>query len=438
MESIEKAKPTTLISKLRSTAFAGYLSLFRAYFVNQGLGVVRGFIVAKYLGPADYGLMSSVRLISMLDKFGQLGLVPVVTREVAYKRGQGELGEVEKLKSTGYSAEIWLTLCLTFLGIASSFFFESFKTQIAIVIASSVLFFARIHSILGAETILNKKFKFYGNVVLVTGLLLSVLIIFGVPWGGVWWVLAVPAIQSMVAIRWLRTEVSLHFKWKIDTQELWRMLRVAIPLTLHSLAYGSYRYAERIVVLWYYTVYELGLVSLGMTAMNNLMTLSMVGARVRKIHIGELLGKKSYQEAHRCVLRESGLHVIISAAVVAVLWPLIGIVIPLLLPKYVDGVLLAQVLILSVVVRNISPYIQIVLVSPLLDKQGLLGPTQFICTGLFVGSCWLLNEADYMSLEGLIMLDVVFYTIYSLAFPFYYNRYFYQPFIKRAAPEGAQ
>ena len=105
-------------------------------------------------------------------------------------------------------------------------------------------------------------------------------------------------LQSILASRAFRKEVQLYFSWKIDLFELWRQMKIGIPITLQLLSYASYRYAERIVILWYYTVYELGLVSLGLTAMNNLLHLSLIGPKLRKVHISELLGQKAYKEAH--------------------------------------------------------------------------------------------------------------------------------------------
>ena len=65
--------------------------------------------------------MSSIRLISMLDKFGQIGLVTVVSREVLYKQGQNQLQDIEKMKTTGYSGEIYLTAILCLVGLLKLF-----------------------------------------------------------------------------------------------------------------------------------------------------------------------------------------------------------------------------------------------------------------------------------------------------------------------------
>ena len=43
--------------------------------------LVKGIVVAKYLGPADYGLLKSIELIQMLNKYGSLGFNTALTRE---------------------------------------------------------------------------------------------------------------------------------------------------------------------------------------------------------------------------------------------------------------------------------------------------------------------------------------------------------------------
>ena len=424
---------SSALCKLRTKSFRDYLAVFRATFVNQILGVLRGFVVAKFLGPADYGLMSSVRLISMLDKFGSLGLVPVVTREVTYLQGQEQdrSQRIDHIKATGYSAEVLLSFLLTLVGLSSTLFVDDLKIAGAIAIASSVLFFAKIHYTLGAEIIITKQFALYARVSLWLGIGTSLTIMAGVPWGGIWWVLAVPMFQSIAAIAWYKRHVRLTVKWEIDKAELVRQLKVGIPIILHILSFASYRYAERLLILWYFTIEDLGYVSLGLTAMGSLMTLTLIGPKLRKVRLGELLGAGNFHQAHQLVVRETLGHVLLSMLAAAVLWPLLEWAVPILLPQYVQGITYIQILVLAVITRNLQPYPQVVLVSPLIDKQSLLGPAQLICTGLFIGTAILLNAMGQLTLEMLLLTNVFYYTVYSLWFPIWYYIYFVRVYLRK-------
>lgn len=419
-------------NRLKTKGVKDYLFVFRASFINQIVGVLRGFVVAKFLGPADYGLMSGLKLINMLDKFGQFGLTSVVLRDVPYLKGQGDHTEeaVRKVKETAYTTEIWLGLLLCLLGVGSSFFTDDLKTSVGIIICSVALGLSRLQTILMKEAMVHQHFEKFSRVILWTGLLASLLIMCGVPWGEVWWVLAVPIIQHIVAVIWLKQSHHFHFVRRIDWTELKRQLTIGIPMTLQALAYGSFRYAERLTVLWYFTIYELGLVSIGTTIMSNIMNVLGTGARVRKIAINELLGKKDYHGVHVRVVRETLLHVGAAVGIAVIAWPLLDIVVPLVLPKYIEAIFLIQLLLLAPITRNLAPYCQIILHSTLVNKQAILGPTQFACTLLLVGSAEALQQMGLLELDILVGLNVLFYTVFALAEIIYYYIYYYRPYVQ--------
>ena len=244
--SPKQTKIAQAVKGLKTKSAKDYFLLFRAMFLNQGVGVLRGFLVAKFLGPADFGLVSSVRLISMFEKFGKMGLVPVVNREVSHLQGEGNLEPINKIKSTGYTSEVWLSIILAFIGVCSSFFVSDLKISVAIAITSATLIFTKIQTTLVAESILCKKLELYAKVNLWTGLTGSCLIMAGVPWGGVWWVLTIPMLQAIASILWYKLHVKFYFSWHIDRLEFVRQFKVAIPIAFQNLSYGTYRYAEEI------------------------------------------------------------------------------------------------------------------------------------------------------------------------------------------------
>ena len=56
-------------------------------FALKPIQFIKSFIVAKYLGPAEYGILASVQLIQMLDKYGNLGFKSTAKREVGNALG---------------------------------------------------------------------------------------------------------------------------------------------------------------------------------------------------------------------------------------------------------------------------------------------------------------------------------------------------------------
>ena len=92
--------------------------------------------------------------------------------------------------------------------------------------------------------------------------------------------------------------------------------------------------------------------------------------------------------------------------------------------------MLVQILLIAVITRNVGPFVQIILISPLVDKQAVMGPTQLIFTGLLIASCHVLDLANMMSLEGIILLNVIWYSLYGLSLVWLYYHYYWKPYVR--------
>jgi O-antigen/teichoic acid export membrane protein len=59
-----------------------------------------GLVVARLLGPADYGLWTALLLVPAYAKYLQLGTLSVLNRELPIARGRGDLKRAEKIQNT--------------------------------------------------------------------------------------------------------------------------------------------------------------------------------------------------------------------------------------------------------------------------------------------------------------------------------------------------
>ena len=83
-----------------------WLSLLSSTIGIRVIGLIRGLYVARILGPADYGLLSSLLLINSLNKYGSLGFNSVVRREVPFFDSQKKTEKVQLIKNVAYSSEL--------------------------------------------------------------------------------------------------------------------------------------------------------------------------------------------------------------------------------------------------------------------------------------------------------------------------------------------
>lgn len=406
-------------------------SVFSATLALQVINVARGLIVAKFLGPGHYGVLKGVQLISMLDKFGSLGFKMVATREITHLRGTQEKEKEYEVRNVAYSGEIALSFLMFLVGIGSSFFFESKILISAIILASVGLFFSKISRIFETEAIIEKRFVLYSKIIFWVGFLDSILVVILVPSWGIYAVLSVAAVTSILTCFLYYRKLIFLYKFSLRKKELFRQLRIGIPLTLATLAYGSYRYAERITVVSILGIKLLGFYGLAAMAMDQVLNLLLLPVKIRKIDIYERLGQGRFLEVHRQVIKETLILIVIASILIPPSWVVIDVIISRFLVEYKDAGFICKIILFAVPFRVVSPYLNVVIVSAAVNKQYFIAPIQFAATIVFVSSVLILRYFNMATLVNIVIADVAGYAFYHLAYIILYKKCFMDVYLKK-------
>jgi O-antigen/teichoic acid export membrane protein len=408
----------------RKKSIRNYISLVSVTFLMQPIAIIKNFIVARYLGPADFGLIKSVELIQMLNKFGNLGFVSVAQREIGTANGQKDSEKANRIRNAAYSGEILLSVLLTISGIVSSFFFEGTTIKILIILASLGLFFAKVSHIYDAEATVQKKFKIISNVNLIHGLIVAVLTASLVAFFNVYIVLISPIIASIIGLIFYYKRIHAKYRFTIDFSEIKKILSVSIFFSLATLSYGSYRYAERILVLTTMGTIELGIYGFASMLADQLITVFLVAVKVRKMYVYEALGRGDLKFAHRIVIKETILLLVIGILAAASLAFIIPYLIEWFLPKWVPAIFASQLFLLVIPFKIITSYAAIVTTSPLVNKIKQVPIYQVSATVFLVLSALLLHYLGKLTLINFILLDILGYALYHLSYLTMYYKYF--------------
>lgn len=413
-----------IIPFLSKKSIKDYLYLISTTVILQPIGIVKNFIVARYLGPADFGLIKSVELIQMLNKFGNLGFVTVAQREIGTANGQKDFDKANRIRNAAYSGEILLSVLLTISGIISSFFFEGSTIKVLIILASLGMFFAKVSQIYDAEATVQKKFKIISNVNLVHGLVVAILTASLVAFFNVYIVLISPIIASVIGLIIYYRRIHAKYRFTIDFLEIRKILSVSIFFSLATLSYGSYRYAERILVLTTMGTIELGIYGFASMLADQLITVFLVAVKVRKMYVYEALGRGDYKFAHKIVIKETALLLGIGVVAAASLFLLIPYLIEWFLPKWISAIQVSQLFLLVIPFKIITSYAAIVTTSSLVNKIKQVPFYQVGATIFLVLSVLLLNSIGKLTLYNFILLDIAGYALYHLSYLTMYYKFF--------------
>ena len=91
-EGTEVASPAKIKIVRDTTWYSG------SSILSMGLGLIRGFLAARWLGPEGYGMLSIVRLVLSYGLSANFGALAGLSREIPRFRGIGEPGKVQQTK----------------------------------------------------------------------------------------------------------------------------------------------------------------------------------------------------------------------------------------------------------------------------------------------------------------------------------------------------
>ena len=385
-----------IITKIKSSkSLRDIITLSGAQLALRPLQIAKSFVVAKYLGPEMFGILKSVELIGMLNKFGSLGFRPTVIRNASTAIAQGNYKEARIIKNNAYTGELILSLFLFFVGLASSFFFSEKIISVAIILGSIGLFTAKLLGIGQTELQLNKSFGSLGKIILYQGVISSVLVIATVPFFNIYSVLIVPSISSIVVSFWLFRITGKFFSFKINKSDFINILKVSIPLTFETLAYGLFRYTERIIIITYLGLTATGYFGFADTIANIFVSL-MIGSimKVRGIKIFEELAKKNFIATHKMIVKETSILFLISLLIIVGIAFGMKIFIPMILPKWEGAITTAILYSFVIPIQLSSTYVVFVIKSPTVNKLKFGPIMRVLATLIMVIGAFILNHYE--------------------------------------------
>lgn len=393
---------------------------------------IRSFMVAKYLGPSEYGLLASLNLITLLNKYGNLGFNATARREIGNAIGDNNFKKVNLIKETAYSAETILSILLFLVGLVCSLFVKSQRIAILIIIASAGLLVAKIRGVFATEAVVNKKFIQISRITFYSAIAGNIIVIATVPYLKIYAVVIANVLISLTAIILYKRVYKLKLTYKPDKKELRRILRISLPMAVGTLAQGSFKYAERILILSFLNFEVLGYFSFGVMIVSQFSVILKTGINVRTQDIYEGIGKQKYKIIHKMVVKETLILTGISMITIPLAWILLDIFVPMFLEKWIDGLSAAKFYLLMLPFEIILLYPSTVLISSLVNKQNILPFYRFGATGLLITFTIILFYLNQLTIETFIIINICCMLIYNLIIIIYYKMSFYDVYVRKS------
>ena len=334
----------------RQSVTAGLAMVLSSSYSEMLLGVVRGLVVMRIIGPTARGLMEVVSLFSRYLSHVHLGTLHGLGKELPTALGREDHDDAAHLENVGTTAVLLLTslacLGMLFWALVAPDKEPLTRTTLAlgagiILAGQTVVLYRTIlrawgtYSVLAIATTLTSICQF---VLMIGGAVLYGLL--GVMWG---WLGG-----TLLTLLYLNFAAKFQVRLVLDRAMVFRLIRVGLPIAAIVFADVLMRTVDGILLYRYYDLYRFGLYTMAWRIAAYLYRIPEAGGFVLMPRIWERYGAHSRVEVLRdYVVRPTLAAGLIMPVIAGFLFIIIPNMILILVPKFAPATYAAQVLAMS-------------------------------------------------------------------------------------------
>ena len=334
---------------LKHRVFQDIWPYLKRTLLAQAVMLVGGLVVARMLGPSNYGLWSALQLFPIYGAYASFGLLVALNREVPIYRGRGDEAKIWQMRNASLGATVGVAAILGG-GIFSYALWnrEHFDHNLLI----GIMFMAAIvglHQISAYFDVLFRSandFATVGRLRLYRTLVetsLAVLLVLALSFAGR---LLAAGGTSMFLIVYAISRNAFPIRPRWDPGEVSRLIRLGFPLMAVSILYGIWTSLDRLMIIQYLDRTAMGYYSVGLMAISFLSAFPRVVWEILYPRFGERFGETGEPAAlERLVVVPLAGMATVSALLVGLVVILLPAGLSVLLPGYMEGLDAARVLV---------------------------------------------------------------------------------------------
>jgi O-antigen/teichoic acid export membrane protein len=259
------------IVNMKKTEVMNFIKIFGATGISYVFSIMRSFLIPKFLTPSLFGQWNSLMILFNYLNYSHLGLIYSMEREIPYRRGKGDIAEIEDIRTMTVIGvllqstiiSILLIVGYLLLGNGTTFNFYGITalsiTNLLYQFYAIYQCFSKIHEDFGAVSVSKVMLPLFNL------LFMLPLIYYYDEYGLVASVLLAHAFALFFVIFYYKKySITLRLKKDYFRQYLF-LLKQGIPLLFIQILNTVSFTVDRIFILFFMTHLELGLYSLAFT-----------------------------------------------------------------------------------------------------------------------------------------------------------------------------
>ncbi len=378
--------------------------------VAMALGMAGSLVQAHYVGPEDWGVFLTFGVVAGYLTFFHLGVFDGLQREIPIQLGRGNPAKAERAASACLTWITFISLVgvALFLGLALQaacsddkqhwMRFWGWLTYTPGIIAMFYGGYLNTTFRTGQQFVALSKTSVIQSVAGTATLPL-------LPFLGYYGVCLRTAASSVAGLFFLHRWRPMRVRPRFDWPDFWEVIRIGLPLSGIGYIYTAlWSSVEGTLVLMWFGDKQLGLFAFAVFVRTTVAQLAQNMNQVLSVKVYEQYGRTHrVEDCLRLILKPLALACLASIPLIAVGWFLLPWVVRFLTPKFVDAILMAQLMLLMLPITFLRLFGSILWATG--RRIYCLVP---VVAGFlaFVGCSWLLHRLHVGVLSGVLSVAI--------------------------------
>jgi O-antigen/teichoic acid export membrane protein len=319
-------------------------------YLSQIVGLISGVLIARLLGPEEFGIWNVVMLVLGYATYTELGVLSAMGRDLPLHLGQGDLKKASAVEGAARYVTIFgAVLTAVIIGIFSFFGIHSLKMSIGLQVTALVLILQQIYTYHRIHLRSYNRFKELSRQQVIFSLLTAftgILLVFLAGLEGRLFAAFLAHLLILVyAVRrdpWKSIE---KFDWAVTKS----LLRVGIPIIFSGIIITMLTSIDRLMIITFLDEKQLGYFGLGIMLVGAVSIVPAMAIQVLVPKINFLYGSSgmSIESLRSYVLKPS---LVLSLALPLVIGPvflLLPFIVQSFMPEFIPGISSARIVVLG-------------------------------------------------------------------------------------------
>ena len=317
---------------------------------GQALGLVSGALVAKLLGPTEFGTWNAVSLALVYGAYFDIGILPAMARDVPIHRGQGDPARAKEIEGTAFTTTFVGALLVAVILVAISLLPGQPKSTVfglrgmAIVIVPQRLY-AYYQTILRCYN----EFGLLSRLQVIFAAVSAVLAVLLVLQFGFEGRVVAAAVAQFLVLAYVGSIWKLDGFFRFSLPVAAQLARTGVPIIVSSVVIGFLTTIDRLMIVTCLGPTELGYFGVSLMITGIVFLIPWAASQVIYPRLTHRFGEsgKDLLPLKNYVLLPTILTAYLVPVLIGVIYLTLPAVVELLLPQYTPGIVAGRIVLIG-------------------------------------------------------------------------------------------